>query len=109
MNIETRHSIEKQIAIAAAQGLIDAGYSVAVYDGEEIAQEDTTDINKIKDALFATDEDHLMAYKDGSLRGSVSLIYGNDGWDVMADYSTSLEPALLAANELADKLEKQYG
>jgi len=109
MNIKTRQNIERRIAKASAQGLIDAGYSVSVFDGEEVAQAPTKDINKIMAALFSTDEDWLFAH-DGDRRvGYVMLVYGNDGWDVMADYNTNLETALAAANELADKLEEQHG
>ena len=34
----------------------------------------------------------------------VYLVYGNDGWDVISDYSVKLETELACANALADKL-----
>lgn len=109
MNIKTRQSIERKIAQAAAQGLIDAGYSVSVFDGEEVAQAATTDIKKIMAALFTTDEDCLVAYINDWRVGAVMLVYGNDGWDVMADYNVKLETALEGANKLAKQYEEQYG
>lgn len=45
----------------------------------------------------------------GKRIGWVRMIYGNDGWDVMADYTTNLEDVLTDANKLADKLEEQHG
>ena len=33
------------------------------------------------------------------------LIYGNDGWDVVNDYTTNLEPLLAGATAEADRLE----
>ena len=35
----------------------------------------------------------------------VFLVYGNDGWDVIADYNVSLEPLLEPINKLALSLE----
>ena len=41
----------------------------------------------------------------------VRFAYGNQGWDVIADYTFSIpiEKALSAAKELADTLEERYG
>jgi hypothetical protein len=36
------------------------------------------------------------------LLGEVVLIYGNGGYDVIADYHTSLEPFMASADRLAD-------
>ncbi|EJD3148827.1 hypothetical protein M1V18_004400 [Salmonella enterica] len=110
MNVETRQRIERQIAKATAERLIAAGYKVAVFDGEEIALQKTTDVPAIVGAMFSTDEDYLFVYLaegDESI-GFVRFIYGNDGWDVINDYTTNLEDSLKAVNELADKLEREY-
>lgn len=109
MNIETRQRIERQIVEKAARCLIAAGYSVEVFDGEETAQAATTDMKLIKAALYSTDEDYLRAIDaTGKRVGWVRMIYGNDGWDVMADNTTNLEDVLKDATALADKLEEQY-
>ena len=39
---------------------------------------------------------------DGKPCGHVFLVYGNDGYDVIADYTLNLEEPLSAANEIAD-------
>lgn len=109
MNIETRIKIEKKIAKAAIAGLLAAGYAISVHDGEEVTVKRSIIAKDILDAMFTTDEDILLAYKAGELRGEVNFIYGNDGYDVIADYSTVLEPALKGAEEEANKLEEKYG
>jgi hypothetical protein len=38
--------------------------------------------------------------------GWVRFIYGNDGWDVMNDYSTVLEPYLIKTNALIDEMQE---
>lgn len=114
MNVQERQRIERRIAAAAAKGLIAAGYKVAVHDGEEIALLKTDDVRAIIGAMFSTDEDRFIVYHRPTIAdaqweriGWVRFIYGN-GWDVIADYTTSLEEALQAATELADELERRY-
>ncbi|VDA12154.1 hypothetical protein BANRA_01170 [Acinetobacter baumannii] len=65
MKVETRQRIERQIARKAAKDLIAAGYKVAVFDGEEIALEASTDVRAIMAAMFSTDEDYLFAMTPG--------------------------------------------
>ncbi|EGJ6041353.1 hypothetical protein OR449_002329 [Salmonella enterica subsp. enterica serovar Montevideo] len=110
MNVETRQRIERRIAQAAAKGLIAAGYKVAVFDGEEVALQATDNVRAVVGAMFSTDEDYLFVHPaDGGERiGWVRFIYGNDGWDVINDYTTNLEDCLQAANELADELERRH-
>lgn len=115
MNMETRQRIERRIAKAAIAGLLDAGFFLSVYDGEEVALRRSRDAKAIADAMGATDEESLFAYRpipatDNAPRwqrvGSVLFVYGNDGWDVIADHSTSLNSPLQRADELADQLER---
>ncbi len=37
--------------------------------------------------------------------GWVRFIYGNDGWDVISDYTTNLEPVMKLVQPLIDRLE----
>lgn len=109
MNITLRQSIEKQIVQAAVEGLIAAGYRVAVFDGEEIAQTPTTNTTEIMQALFACDTEWLHVHDEvGKHIGWVALVYGNDGWDVIQDHTVNLEPALEKAAALADQLAFQH-
>lgn len=114
MNVQERQRIERRIATAAAKGLIAEGYKIAVHDGEEIALPKTDDVRSIIGAMFSTDEDRFIVYRMPGIAdaewervGWVHFIYGNDGWDVIADYTTNLEDALQTATELADELERR--
>ncbi|EAA4378370.1 hypothetical protein DPE39_22500 [Salmonella enterica subsp. enterica] len=114
MNVEKRQRIERRIATAAAKGLIAAGYKIAVHDGEEIALPKTDDVRAIIGAMFSTDEDRFIVYHRPTIAdaqweriGWVRFIYGNDGWDVIADNTVNLEPALRDATELADKIAEE--
>jgi hypothetical protein len=105
--VKARQRIEQTIALTAAQALLDAGYTLGVNDGEEVTIHHSKDLDAIQAALFTTDEDYLYVYRHSAghiysdLRGEkhedtrpdfwVRLVYGNDGWDVISDYSIALE------------------
>ncbi len=112
MNVEQRKSIEKQVAERLVTGLLAVGYYIRVHDGEEwVTLQHTHSKSEIMKSLFSTDEDEINVYRlDYPTRlyvfiGSVSLVYGNDGWDVITDYSTSLEHILGPVCEFAETLD----
>lgn len=105
--------IERAIIRRTCIYLIERGHPLRVHNGEEylIGKAGSTDINQIMGLIMQTDEDRIYVLgRPGSddptynasgtkaFLGSIVLIYGNDGWDVMADCSQSL----------ADILEEQY-
>lgn len=106
MKLEKRIAIEKRIAKKVVQDLLAQGYKITVYDGESCPISRSCNQKDILDAMFSVDEEYLFAYAQDEKKrtGSILFIYGNDGWDVIADYSISLEEALAGANALADKI-----
>lgn len=79
---------------AKAARLIDAalenGWTVSVNDGEAWAIRRSTDRAAILAAMFSTELDLLMFREvGGEPVGAVSLIYGNDANDLVADYSVN--------------------
>lgn len=109
MNVQQRIAIEKQIVEKIITDALSAGFKLSVFDGEQTAISKSTDKDKILAELFACDEEYLRFWKDGKLEGSVSLVYGNDGWDVICDHHVCLEDVLKGANALANQLEEQHG
>jgi hypothetical protein len=109
MNIQTRLDIEKRIASMVVRDAIAASYSVTVFDGEMHTVIKSRIARQVIDALMTTDEDVLKIYDHmGTYIGMVYFVYGNDGFDVICDYSVSLETLLIGANALALQLEEQY-
>ena len=106
--VKARQRIEQTIALVAAQALLDAGYLLGVNNGEEITIHHSRDIAKIQAALFTTDEDYLYVYVKGTNPKDtrpdywVRFVYGNDGWDVISDYSVHLESAFELVQKLID-------
>lgn len=62
------------------------------------------------DEILAVDEARLYFHRKGDPRAyaTVFFVLGNSGYDVICDYSTSLDPILAGANALAEELEARY-
>jgi len=56
--------------------------------------------------LFDLDEAFLVCGgKEGSKGGWVRFVFGNDGWDVICDYTVNLESVLEPVTQYADTLQ----
>lgn len=106
MNTNARQLIERIIASRIIRAMLDTGFAIDVEDGEETTLERSTDHDSIIEHLFTTDMDYIHAVKDGRRRGWVQLVYGNDGFDVICDYTVNLEDMLAPVNAFADQIER---
>lgn len=112
--VAKRRKAELAILKATVEALLDAGFTLSVFDGEEdhliftggVRAQGSNNPASIYKALYETDEDYLNAWKDGHIFGWVRFIYGESGWDVISDYTTNLEPYIgegTAVQKLIDK------
>jgi hypothetical protein len=106
MKIERRIALEKRIVRRLVRDLLAAGYSISVNNGgDENEIPYSRDYSQIAAALFATDDEHLLTRRPDGHNSFVYLVYGNDGYDVVNDYGTSLEPMMGPINEWCDRME----
>ena len=113
MNVKTRIGIEKKIYTKIIEDALNMGYSVTILDdtSNEAIIDKSTDNHEILNGMFSMDEDNLEFYdSNNNYLGFVYLVYGNDGWDVICDYSDNkvINDVLDGAFKLADTLEKEY-
>ena len=112
MSIKMRQLVEREIAHQVIVDLLKAGYLLGVYDGEEVTIHHSKDAKKIEAALFTTDG--IFVYtkgddkKDSRPQYWVRLVYGNDGWDVINDYTVHLEP-VIGKGTATERLIEKYG
>ena len=59
-------------------------------------------------ALCKSSDGEHCAQAGGWEQGWVYLVYGNDGWDVLADYTVNLGPSMQPANELSDQILEAF-
>ena len=108
MNVKQRQQMEEKIIRKFFESAIKAGYTVAIHDGEE-KHGPMQDVENLMAASFSVDMEHFMVYNGNEFLGEVLAVYGNDGWDVIADYSMNIESLLDNAMSLADELEVEHG
>ena len=100
---------EDTIIRAVVKKLIKAGFTIAVHNGEDLSLEHSTDLEAILGSLRATGSDMLIAdHTEQQSRGAVLLVYGNDPFEVIADYSLSIETHLQKALDIAREIEEQH-
>lgn len=100
----TVHEMEDAIVRAAIEGLIETGYLVSYHDGGGFAVLATTDVDRLMREVRSTDEAYLYARRPSDKKwvGEVFLVYGNDGFDVIADHTINLDHALRKAEQLSE-------
>jgi len=111
MDISTRQMIEKGIAKRVVRAAIEAGYTVSLWDGGEYTVKRSRKLSEVVGAMFTVDEESLeIRDSEGGLIGTVWMVYGNDGFDAINDYTATktMEKLMLDADEYARHAEFQY-
>jgi hypothetical protein len=100
---------EKLIVGKLVTDLLAAGCNLSIWNGgDEPELAHSIDAAAIFAALSATDDDEIIAFKEGKRVGWVQLIWGND-CDIISNFTSTIEPLLAGANELADELLEEEG
>jgi hypothetical protein len=104
--LKNRIKLEQRIVKLTVDTLLRAGFVLSVFDGEEETAI-TKDKKTLIDALMETDDDYIFVYQDGEKArfGWVRFVYGNDGWDVISDYTTNLDEVLSGVLAYAESQE----
>jgi hypothetical protein len=103
-SVKRRVAVEQKIARYAVKHLIEAGFALSVFDGEEVTVKRSTDVVAICNAMATTDEDYLWVHRAGEKQrcGWLFFVYGNDGYDVISDYTTNLDPQMESINKYSE-------
>lgn len=112
VNVRIRTAIEKAIAEQCVTDLLTAGYELAVNNGGDEDEVKVTNgltektaRGRILSGMFATDDEYLRVYENGKPVGWVHFVYGNDGVDVISDYTVNLEEVLTGSLRMADRID----
>jgi hypothetical protein len=113
--LAARIACERKVVRRAVKTILAAGYVVSVYDGEAFAIRRSTSVNAIMAEVQACDEEwlHVSTWREGVdgaegkwVRvGTIYLVYGNSGPEVIADYNVSLETLLEPVMKYCETLE----
>lgn len=102
------NTVEKLIAAYVADRLVNAEFELALDDGEELGER-TTKADKIVKAMGEVEDERLLVYKIGQAEpfAWVRFVYGNgnNGFDVVCDYTTNIEPVMSRVSGYVDGME----
>lgn len=104
--IRVRMLIERAIVRQAVADILAAGLRITLtHEGDDSEAVLATDLDFIMDQASACDLEGLVLYTaEGNRVGWVQMVYGNDGWDVLSDNSTTVSPYLVGADALSQEL-----
>lgn len=111
MSVKMRQEVERKIASAAVKAILANGYKISVDNGgDDFEITRSEDEKAVLAAMFAADDDRLYVYELDKVRplGWVYFVYGNDGYDVISDYTVNLEKLVGEGSE-AQRLSDHYG
>ena len=117
----TNFAHQNRVIKSTIKALLDAGHKLTVsyergYDIDDLPIVASTRAADIFAAINAVDECHLFVHQsedekcnpvlDGQINntGWVCFVLGNDGWDVINEYTVSMESLLAPVLKLADQL-----
>lgn len=102
LRIQLRIDIEKKIVRAFCLAAMDAGYTCQINNGDD----ETGPFSNLTLALkhlFLTDQDVITLYDHfGKQSGWAHMVYGNDGWDVIHDYSINVESLMAEPHRISE-------
>jgi hypothetical protein len=107
-----RIDAERRMVSCLIKACIARGLQVSINDGEETVVTRSQRYHHILKAMYSTEEDVLSVHLPDEIGacGWFRLIYGNDGYDVIADHSDNplaLEIWDNALKPLSDRLERK--
>lgn len=91
---------ERKVVQMVIEKLLASGFQLYIdHEGEDKPIHITEVNDFVMHEMFACDEERLYVLKDGLRCGWVHFVYGNDGWDIISDYTINLEDYLKEIND----------
>lgn len=105
MQLGARHLAERQIVRATINAALARGWSLDFVDngGDE---EKVNTVDEAMEAAFAAD-DARIHFRAGFRTAWLYAVLGNDGWDVISDYTTNLDDAVKSTDGLVSEWERR--
>lgn len=104
----TVQEMDRAIVTQCVEELLEQGFNLSLFHEEALAFKHSTNKEQILSNLLQCDEETLAIYDNTQQRvGWVFFVYGNDGYDVISDYSITIEQYIPKTQELVDKLQVQ--
>ncbi|WP_323016432.1 hypothetical protein [Castellaniella sp.] len=93
--------LERAIVRKIVTDAASMGYTMNHFDGEYESEDNTNNPFEIMKAIMASDEESITFFNGDRAVGTVQLVYGNDGYDVIADNTENDEMNRILAGATA--------
>ena len=101
--VAKRQRIERLIVSTVVKSALAYKWLISINTGGETILKRCDDCDSIMNSIMSVDDEQLIFYDiTGVRKGWIRLVYGNDGFDVIADYSSPIEFLLEDAIAVAD-------
>src|SRR5262245_52524556 len=101
--------LEERIARTLIKDLIHGGWFISVDNGEDQEIVGSQDLEAIIEVMCLTDVDRILVCKSSDnakmINGWICLVYGNDGYDVVSDYTVNLEPYMKGVHTIEEEFQ----
>jgi len=110
-SLARRQQVERSITRLAIRAIIRQGFDLdSVSNGEDHVNVDT--VPQAMEHAFACDDAHIFFRPRGGPRGEnlswFWIVLGNEGWTVISDYTTDLDPAIDSLDPAIAKYEAEW-
>ena len=107
MSTKGRIIIERAIAKRIIECALKDGLGVSIHNGEDDEPEVVHNLDEAMSLIMQTDMDGVYLHRQGedAPYGWIRLVYGNDGFDVISDYTTNLAIRLEPINKWVADME----
>jgi hypothetical protein len=102
-SVRRRFELEWDIALALVKSAIGHSYTIEVDYGDDETVKGLTTVVDVMNVLFEADDEHLFLTGGDCGDGWIYLVYGNDGYDVISDYTVNLDPLMDEPDKISNK------
>ena len=101
-----RMLVERAIVRHLVDEILGKGYRIAVTNGDD-EYPPTSDRDTLLDDLYVADEEriYIVDSSNNTNLGWIYLVYGNDGYDVIANHTVDISPIINTTNNLCMALD----
>ena len=106
MSRKLRMQAEREIVRATIEAAIKRGWLLRGVDNGEDDVETTNDVERAMELAFVCDDARIFFHRPPQDTAVLYIVFGNDGWDVINDYTVNLDEAIDDTDALVEKWEQ---
>jgi hypothetical protein len=103
MSLSVRE-LEEKILRSCISELLNHGFELTVSNGMDRPIRLSTDADAVFNVMRSVEEERILVFHNNKNIGWIYFVCGNDGWDVICDYTINMERYLTKTFALIEEL-----